>query len=119
MNQTETFIFKFFLWAIGIMVTAILGISTLTYQSQKETEQLIRNHMIDQAPKDQYTFRRFYNDSVNINRIESDISILKYWIKKNHPDAFSDEETEENKIVKPTSQAVIRENKYKLKHLNL
>lgn len=91
MNKLEERLVKLGLWAFGIMFTAIFTMVTLTYQSQLNTENLIRSFKAEQIPVNQYTIRRLAYDSTNIMILQQQVAVLQYWVKKINPESFKED----------------------------
>lgn len=119
MNQTESLIFKMFMWTIGIMATAMVAISGLTYKSQIDTAAKIDNFIIEQSNINQYATRRFNADSLEIIDLKNQNSRYKTILIKLDPESFADEFYDKESFFKqPISEAVLPKNKYSLKDLS-
>jgi len=108
MNNIETGLVKIGLWAFGVMFTALFTMVTLTYQSQMATETMMRDFKAAQTQVNSYTVRRLSSDSIDINNLKTQVTILQYWVKKINPASF-----EEDLIINSKLEAVLPKKNYK------
>jgi len=115
MNNIESGLFKFGLWAFGIMFSAIFLMVSLTYKSQLDTADFLRNHAITQSQTEEYTIRRLSVDSVNIIKLQSENYDLKMCIKRISPEVYKSIFLDTFEAFYPKQEAILPEEKYHLK----
>jgi hypothetical protein len=113
MQKAESLLLSIFGWVMGPMVTAILAITVLNYKATLDGNKLLQEHKLDQYIEIRAISRQLYNDSIKINELQAELSLVRGCLIKIDPVVFDDVfyGNEEN-ILPQNSKAILPKKKY-------
>ncbi len=90
MQKAEGLLLSIFGWVMGPMVTAILAITVLNYKATLDGNKLLQDHKLDQYIEMRAIYRQLYNDSIKINELQAELSLVRGCLIKIDPVIFDD-----------------------------